>query len=564
MRWLMSLIAFVGVSTLVVVGEAPQGGLEWKDRFVWLFRFRLNTESDLGEIIELLDTAGRLGYNGAVGALGFDTLCKRNERYFDLLGRLKQAARQRGVELVPSIFSVGYGGAILAHNPHLAEGFPVKDALFRVLDEQTAVYVPDSGANIVNGSFEEYEGNRARGYRFHDQPGVVSFIDTSVAHSGRASLRFENFRANPHGHGRVMQEVTVKPYRCYRVSVWVKTESLQPASAFALHALTEDRALAPQRFRIPETTDWVRLSFIFNSLNYERVRLYAGVWGARDGKFWIDDWAIEETGPINVLHRPGTPVTVRSANGAQVYEEGRDYAPLVDERFSLYRTDHRPAVLKLLPGSRIRPGTELRITWYHAMPINGSQVTVCMAEPELYEIFDHEARLLAEKLGPKKVLLSMDEIRMGGTCAACAGKDMARLLGECITRQVKILRRYMPDTEIYIWSDMLDPAHNARDRYYLVQGSFHGSWRYVPEDLIIAVWGGDPRPASVQHFARLGFPMLFACYYDQPDLEGVRGWLELARAQERRLVRGFMYTTWEKNYSLLGDFARLVWGGDGR
>ena len=44
------------------------------------------------------------------------------------------------------------------------------------------------------------------------------------------------------------------------------------------------------------------------------------------------------------------------------------------------------------------------------MVINDSQVTVCMAEPELYQIFEHEAELLAEHLRPRRVLLNMDEI----------------------------------------------------------------------------------------------------------------------------------------------------------
>jgi hypothetical protein len=33
----------------------------------------------------------------------------------------------------------------------------------------------------------------------------------------------------------------------------------------------------------------------------------------------------------------------------------------------------------------------LRVSWYHSQVINDSQVTVCMAEPAVYEIFEHEA-----------------------------------------------------------------------------------------------------------------------------------------------------------------------------
>jgi hypothetical protein len=179
-----------------------------------------------------------------------------------------------------------------------------------------------------------------------------------------------------------------------------------------------------------------------------------------------------------------------------------------------------------------------------------------MAESKLYEIFDHEAGLLAERLKPRRVLLNMDEIRMGGTCAACRGRDMAELLGECITKQVKILRRHLPDAQIYIWSDMLDPNHNAHGDYYLVEGDFTGSWKHVPRDLTIAVWGGRPREASLRFFEEEGFRVLIAGYYDASDLDGVKAWLRLAR--ERKNITGFMYTPWQKSYDLLGECGDLL------
>jgi hypothetical protein len=76
---------------------------------------------------------------------------------------------------------------------------------------------------------EDFRDNRFKGFGFHDQPGEISFADTEIRHGGKASIRLENFTANRHGHGRVMQEFQVWPHRCYRVSLWVKTEGLQPS-----------------------------------------------------------------------------------------------------------------------------------------------------------------------------------------------------------------------------------------------------------------------------------------------------------------------------------------------
>jgi hypothetical protein len=317
-----------------------------------------------------------------------------------------------------------------------------------------------------------------------------------------------------------------------------------------------DREIAPRSFRLPTTGDWRKITMLVNSLDYDQVTFYAGVWGGKAGKFWLDDWTIEEIGPLNVLHRPGTPVTVKSADGAITYAEGKDYAPLFDPAYSPSRVDREAPPLKLLPGGRIADGQKLKVSWYHPMIVHEGQITCCMAEPVLYDIFDHEAKLLAEHLHPKRVLLSMDEIREGGTCAACRGRNMGELLGECITKQVQILRKHMPGVQVYIWSDMLDPNHNAHGNYYLVKGDFTGSWNHIPKDLIIAVWGGDVRTKSLKFFADQGFQALAACYYDADNLDQVKDWL--AATQPMSNVRGFMYTPWQRKYALLPEFGELL------
>lgn len=525
------------------------------DRFVWVFGWGLDRDGDVAAITRVLDVAGRAGLNGAVVSLGLDTLCKRDADYFRRLEAIQRGCESNKLELIPSMFSVGYGGGILSHNRNLAEGLPVVAAPFAVSGDE-ARFVPDANARIINGGFEEFSGNKFPGFGFHDEPGKISFADTSTMHSGRASLRLENFGSDAHGHGRVMQSVRVTPHRCYRVSVWVKTEGLRPTSAFRCIALVGDRELAPRQFNLPATTDWRKISFIFNSLGHEKVNLYAGLWEGKAGKVWLDDWTIEDAGPVNVLHRSGTPVTVRSADGVTTYQEGKDYAPLNAPDFNVWRGDSAPAGLKLLPGTRIKDGERLRVSWYHSMLIHDSQVTTCMAEPELYEIFDHEAKLLAELLRPRRVLLNMDEVRLGGTCQACAGRDMARLLGECVTKQAAAIRRYAANAQVYVWSDMFDPNHNERPDYYLVQGDLSGSWEHVPKDLVMAVWGGAPREQSLRFFAEQGFPVLVACYYDAGDLSDVKNWLAAVRPLSH--VRGFMYTPWTKKYDLLAQFGKLL------
>lgn len=551
-----SIAAFLVMAATVMSTDRLQAAT-YPDRFVWVFGWNLGKDSDITEINQLLENAAQRGFNGAVLSAGLDSMSRRSPDYFRRLKEVDKTCQRLKIELIPAVFSVGYGSPALGVNRMLAEGLPVRDAPFTVFSGNEARLIPDEGIRIANGGFEEFAANRFKKFDFIDQPGQIGFADDQVKHEGKASLRLENFTANANGHGRVMQKIRVRPQRCYRVTLWVKTEQLAPASGFQLTVLSaKGRALAPRKFSIVPTSDWRKLTMVFNSMDEESVNLYAGMWGGKEGKLWLDDWSIEEAGPLNVLRRPGTPVTIQSADGVTTFTEGTDYLPLEDARFNFANVDREAPPLRLVPGGRIKEGQQLKVSWYHPMVVHQGQVTVCMGEPQLYEIFDREARLLAEHLHPKRVLLNMDEIRMGGTCQACAGKDMGKLLGECITREVETLRKYSPNCQVYIWSDMLDPHHNAHDNYYLVKGSFAGSWKHVPRDLRMAIWGGKPREKSLQFFADEKFQSLVACYYDADNLNEVKEWLRLSAGMPT--VQGFMYTPWQKKYQLLGDFGELL------
>jgi len=249
-----------------------------RDRFVWIFGWNLETQSAVAEISRVLVTAGDHGLNGAVVSFGLDTLCQKSPDYFDRLAQVKSACARNGLELIPAVFSVGYGGGVLAHDRNLAEGLPVTNAPFLVQGGKARL-VAEQSSLLSNGDFEDFRDNHFARFDFHDQPGEISFVDTQVHHGGKASIRLENFTANPHGHGRVMQQIRVQPQRCYRVSLWVKTEGLQPPRSFQVMVRGKDRDLAPRTFRVPVNSDWRELAFLFNSLNEDQVHIYAGVWG---------------------------------------------------------------------------------------------------------------------------------------------------------------------------------------------------------------------------------------------------------------------------------------------
>ena len=81
----------------------------YPDRFVWLFGWGLGKDSDVAEISRVLESAGQHGCNGAVVSFGLDTLCQKSADYFRRLEEVKQACERNHLELIPAIFSVGYG-----------------------------------------------------------------------------------------------------------------------------------------------------------------------------------------------------------------------------------------------------------------------------------------------------------------------------------------------------------------------------------------------------------------------------------------------------------------------
>ena len=181
-----------------------------------------------------------------------------------------------------------------------------------------------------------------------------------------------------------------------------------------------------------------------------------------------------------------------------------------------------------------------------------------MSAPALYEYFRTSAAAVKEALDPRKWFLSMDEIRAGGTCPLCRarGLDMAHQLGECLSRQREIIKAVRPDAQIYVWSDMLDPAHNAHDNYYSCGSTFEGSWQFAPKDLVISCWYGKKRDISMPFFAERGFRTQAAAYYDADDLDGCRAWLETCKRTPG--YTGIMYTSWRNKYKLIAPFGELV------
>ena len=120
----------------------------------------LQVRENADAVIGLIERAARAGYNGVVLAdYKFNVLDRVPAQYFDNVTRVRQAAAKHHIELIPTVFPIGYSAGLLAHDPNLAEGVAVKEAPFVVRGAE-AVLAPDSPARLTNGDLEQVQGDR--------------------------------------------------------------------------------------------------------------------------------------------------------------------------------------------------------------------------------------------------------------------------------------------------------------------------------------------------------------------------------------------------------------------
>lgn len=513
----------------------------------WLFVWRdMSDPKEVDRMIARFPRARAAGYNGVAFSHNIPA---------EKAAVLKQEAKKNGLDLVVIVM----GGT---RDRNYVEGVLSKDALF-VAGNGTATHQQDIPTKVLNTDFETASGNRFTGWTLQDDEGVTTFADTDVKHGGGKSLRMESIGKNQHRHCRVAQPIKLQPHRQYHIQVWVKTENMTPADP-EVKVLTADsgRAISHQSFRVDKTQDWKRVDLVFNSLEHSDAMLYLGSWGGRDGKVWWDDLKVEEIGLVNVLRRPGTPVTVRGEASGTVYAEGRDYERIADPNLHPWIPYHDAPSIKLTSNTRIADGERLRVSYYHPLVVYEDRITSCVSEPKIFTDWRAEVKRANELLRPAVFFMSHDEMRVMNRCALCRSKNMTagELLAWNVKKASQIIREVAPKAEIWVWSDMFDPMHNAVDNYYAVRGTLKGSWKGLDKDVGIVNWHGGLMGKNSPFFAKLGLKQILSGYYDgDEDGSAIAKWLDSTKNVPG--IVGAMYTTWEDKYGPMDVWAQKAWGG---
>ena len=551
---------------LLAFAQKAKGGVKTASknlyyRLVYL-RTDLSTDLNVERAKKIMMRAKLAGYNGIVLSdfkLGLLDLNIVSEDYYRNAKAINEVAKKLGLDIYPTVCGIGYSGSILYHDPNLAEGMPVREALF-IARQGVARLVEDPPVALKNGDFEKARDNKLFGWDYQDNPGKSTFVDLEMKHSGKSSLRMENFRINSisHGNARVMQKIKVSPFRQYHLSVWIKTKDFDNPDMFGHIVLANDnRNVSKIDWNIERTQDWKEYHAVFNSLNNGELRAYFGVWGGKKGTVWFDNAKFEEVGLMNILRRPSCPLTIKGENGT-IYEEGRDFLEVKDKRLSAFEIYHESPVIELTAYSRIKEWERLRVNYAHAAIVGDYQATVSLTEPKVYTIIKDQINSVNNLLHPKGFFMSHDEILVGNWLDPDLKKTPGQLLADNVRRCIEIIRAVRPDAKLFVWSDMFDPNHNAVEKYYLVNGPWTGSWNGLTKDVIISNWNfGKKSRETAEWFALLGNSQILAGYYDGSprmiykwlgDLEGIPN------------INGVMYTTWQDNYNHLEEFANAAWG----
>jgi len=420
--------------------SGPTGG-RLARRWVYFYE-NIDNDSTVTIFEDVARRAAAKLYNGIIlggGSTAFRVSTGENAR--DNIVEIYRIARAHGLDLIPSAFQLGSAYDIAYYSSdliHYVEGALVRGTTFRVTETSdgglVAVHVPEIDylykfdQTYMYGDTELFstEGYDAITSVSGTKMGTMSFPDHSVGRTDSSSLRIENLHLNNPAALHVYLKTT--PRRSYKFSVWVKTEGLNSSD---LRMYVEEgsgpymwRTFVHNDVSIPKTGDWQKVEFGFNSMDMDRVIIVVGIYGATTGKIWFDDMEIEEVGLLNVLRRPGTPVTVRDKDDATLYVEGTDYGYISDPYITMssyrYLYNHDEPTIEILDGGRIAQkfeqtgDVELSVDFYHGL--KADSYYPCLSEPRVYAAYAEQYEILCAALPHDKLLIGIDEIRVAANC----------------------------------------------------------------------------------------------------------------------------------------------------
>jgi hypothetical protein len=549
----LALLCASGLVGMARAADAPP-----PEKFhLWLYTFGLDTslanEESTAKMLATIERIKKAGYTGlAFQSNKMHRVSEQTPEYLANVKKVREACTKAGIDLVATCLPLGYANDIMIADPNLAEAVPIVDAPYVIKDGKI---VPDDPTNLVNGDFSNNKDNKPAGWNV-DVPGKGLFVDTEVKYNGKPSLRMEDIQKNGEGsHMRANQQIKVKPFQNYHLSVAIKTENYTGQDNRLMGYTGDGHVLNVFEFDgIAPTQDWKVYDKIVNTMDYDNVTIYIGSWDGRTGKIWFADVKMEPAGLSNMVRRPGAPFKATSADGKTVYVEGKDIPEMKDPGtgHSPYRGGyqwHKGPELALPSGSSLKEGDKLLLS-YSAVQVMcyGDQVPICMSEPKSDELINTVIQNIAKTMQPDYWFLEHDEIRMAGWSKSDNGKTPGQIIAENIGKCYAMIRKAEPTAKgVFVWSDMFDAYHNAGhvNEFYAVcrgKNPWDKSWLGLPKEMGVINWNAG-KPESVKFFSTEGHAQIISgC-----DPSTVANILKSSTGQKG--VTGAIYVTWSNDFS---------------
>ena len=311
----------------------------------------------------------------------------------------------------------------------------------------------------------------------------------------------------------------------------------------------------------------------------------------------------------NVLYNISTgkswdkePLVVSDEAGTIVYEEGKDYVVnyghirSIDFKelnqtapanlFVLFNKVHygegepegyplrwgetfNPiSTIQRLEEGRIQNGQKIKVQYSYIGPDPWSllKVRYCRSDERLHRDGPQNYiwRWCMDPIrlwGADDFCLDMDETRVFAWDKRCqdSGKSRSRIWADDIRYYYETIRKSNPSARIFLWSDMLDPGHNAP--IYKTEDVVSIFTEYDMSDVIMIPWKQSIARNSIAFFAENNFPLMASCIKAKSEeFISAPQWAHWIRQYygNKKMEHGLMYCRWGYGFDLEETWQHLA------
>ena len=511
-----------------------------------------------------IDQAAAEGYTGIVfwdSSFSFMAAPFWTPQNVSYLQQVMDYAESKGLKVTATVAPYGASQDALQNNPNWAESQHVVGTQFQVSADGTSLRQISDFPGLQNPGME----NGQTGWFGLNDAGVS--VDCTTSHTGSCAALIQNSPNN----ARLVQSFPVHPWRQYHVRFWYKSQSCGGCNPniYIYDSQNMDIVRFNTSFNANGGQDWTQVDYTINSQASSELLMYLGNWGGNTGSLWFDDISVEETDLIFLTRRSGTPIKLYDPqNSNTVYQEGRDFNYIADPQMVNWRTPftnlwHTPPTITLPSTTTLKPGQVVALDSYAVTMLPNEQVNMCFTEQGALDWQKSNAQAINAMVpADAGMMMQYDEIRQMNSCESCRAKGLTagELLAQHAQQSTNLYQSVHPGGPIYVWSDMFDPYHNARNNYVYVEGDISGAWAGLSSNVIVMNWNLGNLANSLNWFSGLNpsqptpHQQVIAGYYDN----GNGTWSaqnELAQASGIPGIQGLMYTTWGDDYSQMAQFA---------